>query len=673
MTRPALVAGLAAASVVGCHEATAPEPGSLAIIIVANEAALPDRTASGLRTPATRFVHFDSVRIYLDGGHRETLRQLGDTAIISGLTPKSYLVTIEGWGQPGLDPAAVDWFGQGNAVVIAGDTVPAVVPFNRFRPALNTIASPSTSVNVPITFQSVANAAQYDIQYDTIANFVTQAMTTTADTSTTLTVSTLGPHFVRVRARTPTGNPGIWSNTESFSLVVTSVDVSPDSVFLTALSDTITLTAQALDDGGNPIGDVAFGWSSDTTIAAVNSSGFVTTFDPGTATITATAPGANSDSAIVVIEPFSVTAHKAVARGYGAMLGLYSLVSDELDWVGTLTEFQPLQQGNPQTALGVNGAQAVQDLVDGQGVADQVLQAVLARDAALTLPDRLELARAYIFRAIAYITIADMFDDWALSDTTAPVGAANMTVLYASAISGLTSADSLAQALADPALELLATALRARAYHAQAVWAKVGTLPVDTSGGGIIVFSGAAVADANAALILIPSQDWSYSFMYDAATGAPGIANWVNQMSEFTFGSSYAEGSSVLLPDLIDVGTISPALDTLITRFLGAGPFPALRVVSAREMHLIIAENQLAVGGTASFQAAINELRMLDGLGLFDFQVSTLGLLRHARQTNLFLQGRRLADLYRFNLTSPAWLPGSAAVTTPGTFFARPP
>ncbi|MDZ7694359.1 MAG: hypothetical protein U5K69_25090 [Balneolaceae bacterium] len=41
-------------------------------------------------------------------------------------------------------------------------------------------------------------------------------------------------------------------------------------------------------------------------------------------------------------------------------------------------------------------------------------------------------------------------------------------------------------------------------------------------------------------------------------------------------------------------------------------------------------------------------------------------MLEHSRRVNLFLQGRRLADHYRFGSSSPEWAPNQDEA---GTFF----
>ena len=65
----------------------------------------------------------------------------------------------------------------------------------------------------------------------------------------------------------------------------------------------------------------------------------------------------------------------------------------------------------------------------------------------------------------------------------------------------------------------------------------------------------------------------------------------------------------------------------------------------------------------------VNAVRGMDGLTPWSNQVPALQILEHERQVNLFLEMRRLADMYRFGLPSPEWQATSAAASKPGTFF----
>ncbi len=86
-------------------------------------------------------------------------------------------------------------------------------------------------------------------------------------------------------------------------------------------------------------------------------------------------------------------------------------------------------------------------------------------------------------------------------------------------------------------------------------------------------------------------------------------------------------------------------------------------------MHLILAEAAAAGNTSVDFDTQINAIRSLDGLTDYSGQISELEMLQHTRQVNLFLQGKRLHDMYRFDISSPQWETNSTAETSPGTFF----
>jgi len=79
---------------------------------------------------------------------------------------------------------------------------------------------------------------------------------------------------------------------------------------------------------------------------------------------------------------------------------------------------------------------------------------------------------------------------------------------------------------------------------------------------------------------------------------------------------------------------------------------------SAKEMLLILAEAALAQNNTTEFATRINAVRAVDGLPAWSTTstVTARNMLIHARRTNLFLQGRRLNDHYRFNQRADRWV-----------------
>jgi hypothetical protein len=357
--------------------------------------------------------------------------------------------------------------------------------------------------------------------------------------------------------------------------------------------------------------------------------------------------------------------------------------SDEIIWIGSRDAWQQLDFGillNPENEFTDT---AFIDISVGRWLADEAVRRIEGYQQAGTLKDPNILARAYLYAAAVYTSIADMHQDFVLTsdalDPVAPVGAANMSTLYDQAIDYLTKA-----------LEITSTgelggtlyAMRARARHARGVWGKIN--PPGTIAANPLVSDAAAAADAEAALSRV-QPDFKYQYQYSASSINNVMGDWVNERAEQTFGPAYtvndvATPSKVLSIALKDpiTNAPAPAFAAVMKEFQDGGVYAPYTVVSAREMHLIIAEHALATVDAGAFTSAINNLRALDGLTPFSGQVDAQTLLIHSRQANLFLQGKRLNDMYRFKLSTPAgvapwhkgggeWKSGSDAVARPGT------
>lgn len=368
-----------------------------------------------------------------------------------------------------------------------------------------------------------------------------------------------------------------------------------------------------------------------------------------------------------------------VARGLGAMYGPYNVATDEAIWTGSRDAWRELDAGNLGEPRNEFTDAAFQDWAAGRWMADEAIIRLKAFDDEKTLLDRKHLARAYFYGAIAYMATADMFDDFALSnkrESGQPIGDANMKNLYDTAINYAGEALKIARATNDKTLEATALALSARAKFSKAIWAKVN--PVNTA--SPLVTDAGAVADAQAALAVAPSADWRYILTLSTddiayGTGETPIAYNVNQRRELQLGPTYVTLTAdkrtitgTALKDPID-NKAAPVVVSEVAKFTASYVNQPMTIVSSREMHLIIAEDALARGDLVGFTTAINKLRALDTLTPYVAQVPALDLLKHSRQANLFLQGRRLADLYRFGVKSPEWAGNATASTAPGTFF----
>ena len=101
---------------------------------------------------------------------------------------------------------------------------------------------------------------------------------------------------------TATSGEASGSATVTVEQRVAEVRVSPDSVTLFAIGDTVRLVAEAVDANGEAVvGTQSFEWSSDETVATVDPTGLVTAVANGSAMVTATS-GEASGSATVTVE-----------------------------------------------------------------------------------------------------------------------------------------------------------------------------------------------------------------------------------------------------------------------------------------------------------------------------------------------------------------------------------
>lgn len=380
----------------------------------------------------------------------------------------------------------------------------------------------------------------------------------------------------------------------------------------------------------------------------------------------------------------------------------YVVITDEMAWIGSRDGFRELDQGKISNAYNEFTDGFYRDYTNGnlgeaRWMADEGIKILEQQDADGSILDRRNLARLYLYGAIAYVTIANIYDDWALSDrrtAAPPTGPDNMGGYYDTAINYLTKGLAIAQATKDDVHVLAIQAMRARANFDRAIWETVNK-PA-RRGAGVVnpasPYVTAAVADANAALTLMGATDYEYRFTFNAGTGSSGWGAWVNSRQENRLGGTYVElhasrptwNDKVLLTDPIDNTKASPIVDRFQKRFKAEATFAGYTVVSRREMHLILAEAALAAGnvtgGGNTFQTHINNLRALDKYSDGTAQTPWTGaagqptaraMLEYSRQANLFLQTRRLSDHYRFDIASREWLAG-AQVLTGAMFFPIP-
>lgn len=364
-------------------------------------------------------------------------------------------------------------------------------------------------------------------------------------------------------------------------------------------------------------------------------------------------------------------AEATLTNALGNLLAPYSTATDELTWIGTRDGWQELDQGMVENPINEFTDGAFNSISESRWTADNAISRLETFREEGALQSNLPLIRSYLYGAVNYLSIAASFDDVVIGDRQEPapaIGEANMDQLYQSAINYLNRGLELVQTGSEWEVRLLA--IRGRAHYEQALWNKLNP---DIASGDPLVQSTDAANDAKEALAIIQDDtDWNYRLEVSSQTPTNNMAFQVNERLELRIGNAFVKptsdntrAESVSLKDPID-NIPAPFLETEIETFVEANEYADITVVSARELYLIIAEDALARNDSQIFESAINDLRALDGLTEYQGQVSALELLRHSRQVNLFLQGRRLADLYRFEKTSPEW---NLNRVTEGTFF----
>ena len=368
----------------------------------------------------------------------------------------------------------------------------------------------------------------------------------------------------------------------------------------------------------------------------------------------------------------------------GEVNAIYATASDEVRWIGSRDAWNSLSQGNLDDPTNEFSDATFPTVGTARYMVDRAVRLAEQFDAEGELGDRTNLARAYLYAAIAYTTIADAYDDFVLpeepTEAVPPVGEENMSQLYQQAASFLGSGLSVARDVGDTELETRILAMRARVHHAMAMWSKLnpgGSPPADP-----LVSSADADADAQAVLSEVgTSADWKYQLTFSSSTVASNVAFQINQRGELQFGPALVQADpedltdieAIVIEDPIDE-IVDPVASATINSFTTADEYASHTLTSAREMHLILAESALAQGddgGSGEFASHVNAVRSMDGLSDYTGpgQIDPVTLLEHERQVNLLLQVRRLSDMYRFGETSSDWLQQSRAMTEPGTFF----
>lgn len=378
----------------------------------------------------------------------------------------------------------------------------------------------------------------------------------------------------------------------------------------------------------------------------------------------------------------------SLTRAFANIVAPYATASDELTWIGSRDAWQQLQFGNFNNPNNEFTDAAFFFVGEARWWSDDVIKRIEAFEAQglLLSGDEVQLARAYLYGAVIYTVIADMFDDFVISsdksEAAPPVGPENMASLYDQAIEYLNKGAAI-DGISDD-LDAAFSGMMARVHYSKALWAKLK--PMDLS--NPLINNPDAIKFAQEALAKMGAD---YKFVLDTdpttpdVVGTLDIGQQVNQRLEMRLSDDYiipdaekkrvanlSDGdasTSISLLDPID-NIADPVLYDAVLSFSTQAQFVDFTMVSAREMYLILAEAALAQEDDAGFATQINALRALDSkLSAYSGQIDAITLLKHSRRVNLFLQGRRIADHYRFEESATDWQSNSDAVLNPGTFF----
>jgi hypothetical protein len=369
----------------------------------------------------------------------------------------------------------------------------------------------------------------------------------------------------------------------------------------------------------------------------------------------------------------------ALTRGANEMVGLTVTASDELSWVGSLDGMDRLNRGFVRDPTNEFLIDATTGMSQARYMAARTVDQLEKFKAANSLTDVTQLALANLYAAVTYDYLANHFDDFVIAsaerEAGAPVGAAKMVSLYDSAEAAATRGLAAAPG-ASALIRGQLTAMRARAKFDRAIWQKLN--PSGKSPADPLVNDQGAADDAAAALTLLGADArLPLTVTTGMSYGNCFLPSCTNSRKEITFNpavATYNYTTKALTVALQDPVTKQPdpVIAALINEFVTGNLLTTLVATSSRDMRLIIAEVALAKANSAEFATQINALRSLNNLPAWTGaagQPTALEILIHERRVNLYLQGRRLNDMYRFHIVDPSWSAQSESFTCPGAEF----
>ncbi len=364
-----------------------------------------------------------------------------------------------------------------------------------------------------------------------------------------------------------------------------------------------------------------------------------------------------------------------VQRATNQITGTVGAVSDELTWAGSREYWKLLDDGDIADPVNEYTNGQFPYMGEARWTADYVVGVLEGLDKQSPgLKSRLDLAKAYLYAGQAYLIIAENYEDFVISsDRTKngpPIGDAAFAVTYDSSLAYFNKALTLATTLNNADVKNNALGLKARALFSKSLLTRFRPARNQaTIASPYLVNDAAVTAAAQAALASMPTN-YKYQ-MVAIAQNNGGYFNTgfeINQRLELRIGDEYANLNAAKtrpLDGVAGVKLLDPVDGTPDKATLKAiddccrqttGQFLSPIITSKVEMNLILAEAAMVANNTTDFTTNINAARATFGLAPWAGTPSQLAILKHSRRTMLFMQGRRLADHYRFGEKADKWL-----------------
>jgi hypothetical protein len=367
-------------------------------------------------------------------------------------------------------------------------------------------------------------------------------------------------------------------------------------------------------------------------------------------------------------------------RAQNQVTGTVGAVSDELTWAGSREYWKLLDDGDINDPINEYTNGQFPYLAEARWMGDYVVGVLEGIDQKPPgLKSRVDLAKAYLYAGHAYLLIAENYEDFVISsDRTKngpPVGDAAFSITYDSSLAYLNKAIALSTTLNNADVRVPALGLKARALFNKSLLTKFRPARTQgTAASPYLVNDAAVTAAAQAALAVMPA-DYRYQMVATPNNGG-GYFNTgfeINQRLELRIGDEYANLNAAKTRPLDGIAGVKLndpvngqpdmavlyAIDNCCR--LSTGQYLSPTVTSKIEMNLILAEAAMVGSNTTDFTTNINAARASFGLPAWAGTPSQADILKHSRRTMLFMQGRRLADHYRFGVKSDKWLPTQTA------------